>query len=357
MNFDYAVELSEKITSKRRSPRTLTDYRRAIKLLENHTPQEYRSLSAFKKGTPISKSRYRLLKAAYQFGCAERLLSYLKQAEELSNAGDFAYGNALKAKAYIESARLLKQAPDYERQRFRQKLGAAHPAVATEISSKKHSKRRFVGKLNKEFPDREWQFKILEELPDHHTFSYTLLALTGLRPSELQNGVSLKNIDGFLHVKIEGAKITNFAGQPWREMVFNPKQDEFAYMVYESVQAAGGSDIWLQPYSQQALRKSHSKAVEKALGSKWKNKVSLYTHRHALSADLKAAGYNPEKIALAMGHSSDRSQAYYGMAKQATGHTGRGLVEVKAARKVKLNEPVGQRMTRTSLSFDSGNGR
>ena len=64
---------------------------------------------------------------------------------------------------------------------------------------------------------------------------------------------------------------------------------------------------------------------------------SFYALRHAASAEVKAAeGSDPQLVAMAMGHASERSQQAYGMRSQASGGY---AIEATATRAVRPARP------------------
>lgn len=346
VTFESSVAQAEYILNRTFSERTLKDYRRAQRFLEKQgglTPQQYRDVCAYVDKKPLSDSRYRNLKAGYQLGLAERVSAAARSAKTLHEQGEHKAASASEAEALSIGRELAKQEPDYAHRRYRDKLGPAHPMPEPKEKPKKQGKRQYIGKLNK--TEKEWQKRIFKELPSQHRFPVAIMNLTGCRPAELQKPVNMADLNGQLVVTLNGSKVNDVSGQKQRTMKFDPEKDEWARDMLQVVRNTGRRSVtWRMQTSGQALRESHSRAVTRALGAKWDGKVSLYSYRHVFSADLKASGYSAKEIALAMGHASDRSQAYYGMACQGGG--GRGLAEVAASRDVKesSSSSVVQRM-------------
>lgn len=333
--FDEIVSLVKKIMSKKRSPRTLSDYKRAARFLGDMTPQEYREKRSA-EGKPLSKSRYHLLKAAYQYDRASTLYAFICSVEKGESCDTSGLGDLAEE--------LFNQKPDYEKKRNLNRSGAAHPAPVDEKPRKKDSKRQYIGKVNKAFPGRLWQNKIIEEMPDKHKLAAYVLAMTGCRPVELEQGVQLRVEGDKLLARIEGAKVTEQSGQPWRELTFDPAKDRFAPILHTGARRFGGTYTVKMACTQHVFQKIHSRAVKRALGPSWIGKVTLYSHRHAMSVAMKADGLSRQDIAAAMGHCSTRSQTSLGMCVQAVGRSGCGFVCVKASREVKSNESVANRM-------------
>jgi integrase len=350
VTYESSMAMADYILKRPRSKRTMADYRRAQRFLDEQgmTPQQYRDVCAYVDKQPISKSRYRMLKSAYQLELAERVSSAVRSAKTLHEQGEHDAASASQAEALEIGRQLAKQKPDYAHRRFRDGRGPAHPEPKTDHTPEKHGKRQYLGKLNKAEP--EWRVKIYNEMPETHAIPMALLNMTGCRPDELERPIRLEDRNGLLAVTINGAKVTKYSGQKERTMVFDPEQDQWAKGLLASVQSTrqGRGKVVTWPglkVTQRALHKSHARAVIRALGAKWEGHASLYSYRHAMSADLKAAGHSRVEIAMALGHASDRSQVFYGLANQASGGGGRGLKEVTATREVKTRETVAERMS------------
>ena len=66
--------------------------------------------------------------------------------------------------------------------------------------------------------------------------------------------------------------------------------------------------------------------------------VSAYSFRHQVSADMKAAGADPQDIARVLGHASERTQGRYG--KPGKGRAGGGIIlDAIASREVRTGRP------------------
>ena len=330
------LQESEQIAIRKLSARTKTDYKRAMKCLNGLTPQEYRLAAASSK--PISASRFRMLKAAFQFHMAKRASEAARTALKYREEDDHSAAELFEKAAQKSIKALRKQAPDYERLRYRDNLPAAHPASPELVNKTKHSKRPLLNKLKKK---SNWQSELITELPVQHKLSAAVLILTGCRPSELEKGVIVEARKNELLFTIAGSKITNVSGQKKRRLTFDPTQNKIAAELYEAVSLgtkAQRTKIDLG-VGQRAFYEAHVRAAVRAFGDKIGKRLSPYIHRQAFSADLKADGYSREEIALALGHSTDRTQSFYGMAQQSSGNS-RGLTKVQASRKIKSTRPA-----------------
>ncbi|MFH1914231.1 MAG: tyrosine-type recombinase/integrase, partial [Pseudomonadota bacterium] len=340
ITFESAADLSEHILNRPRSQRTLIEYGRAIRLLDEHglTPQQVRR-QAVESGKPLSESRYRTLKGAYQFKLAGLISAAVRETLSFRTQDDPDSTAASCAQAIELGRELARQKPDYERNRYRDNSGPAHPAPPTNRKPVKRSKRRYIGKLNRTVPD--WRDLIFDALPQQHRMAVALLNLTGCRPAELEKPVLIRALDdGRLEVTLHGSKLSAVSGQEQRTMIFNPGKSKWANGILGTVTNSGEAETtFCLSTSGRSLRYAHSRAVSRALGAKWQGKVSLYSYRHSFSADLKAKGFDRDEIAMAMGHNSDRSQTSYGLANQSVG-CDCALDEVTASREVKRSVAV-----------------
>tara|TARA_B100000683_G_scaffold257740_1_gene279535 strand:- start:426 stop:1523 length:1098 start_codon:yes stop_codon:yes gene_type:complete len=326
------LEESDKIAKRQLSDRTRKDYRTAFKCLNGHTPQEYRQMAA-DLSRPISSRRYRVLKAAYQFHMAQRTSKAVRIALSHRNEDNYEAAVSFEKAAQKSIKALRKQEPDYGRLRYRSNLPAAHPAPPEAENKAKHSKRSVLKKLKKH---PNWQADIIRKMPSQHQLATVVLAITGCRLKELMSGVFVEARNNKLEFTINGAKVTKVSGQRWRKLTFDPSEDGTVHELYEAIKTGATDqslmiDLGVDP---RTFREAHERAACKALGAKLGKGLSPNVHRHAFSADLKAEGYDRNDIALALGHTTDRTQAYYGMAQQSSGNK-RGLEKVEAERKVK----------------------
>lgn len=149
---------------------------------------------------------------------------------------------------------------------------------------------------------------------DHHMRPMAVLALYGVRPAELQKGVRL-SLTGAGHVvaHVDGAKVVaGHQGQAWRtierqalpigERVLPTAVDWLAERIREN-----GKELMVK------VDRSQMNAIRgRLLGSFEGQGITPYSFRHRLAADMKGGQHSRATIAQALGHSNDKSQAYYG---------------------------------------------
>ncbi|WP_207262957.1 hypothetical protein [Desulfovibrio sp. Huiquan2017] len=330
-------QLAVKIASKQLSERSARDYANAFDMLEDSdlTPQEYAEIRAH-NSNPISKSRYYVLKGAYQHGLASRIAKHLEEIHALIRHDQTAADDQaahLKRIVRRDCERLAEQKADYSRTRYRNNLEAAHDVP---FDPKPHKgKRQYLGRLNRTYPD--WQERIYATIAKQHRPLVATLAVTGCRPDEFSKGVQVRVAGDQIIITVHGSKTNTGYGQNTRIMTIE-SSTAMEKILFTIVKQSGGA-IELRPAaSERALRESFRRAVIKSLGKDWADKVSQYSFRQQLAADLKKARLSKELIALALGHCSDTTQGHYGMARQGQKGVRRGLRHVEGAQPVKSRD-------------------
>lgn len=164
-----------------------------------------------------------------------------------------------------------------------------------------------------------------------------ILWATGCRPAEIERGVTVRRADdGRLFVDIPGAKVTAQTGQPHRTIAIDPESEPGRILSMMLGQRKGAN------VSRKAKRIAADFVdIRERSGL---HSVSAYSYRHQAASDMKARQDDPTKIAQALGHASERTQARYGSAGK--GSTGGAIIGAEADREVR---PGRTRMPR----FDS----
>ncbi|WP_080425209.1 hypothetical protein [Burkholderia ubonensis] len=179
-----------------------------------------------------------------------------------------------------------------------------------------------------------------------------LLWLTGCRPSEIQNGVTIAWSDDVLVIEIAGAKCVDAGqrerGQPRRRYAFRTGPD------HESKLPALGILRLCALHAATATSRARCVVAHNAdylynsvveLGRevfpKMRTRVSPYCFRHQLASDLKSdPNLSLEEAAKVMGHLSDYSIGKYGRAI----HGGKGgrfkALAVETSRPIKHSQKV-----------------
>lgn len=159
-----------------------------------------------------------------------------------------------------------------------------------------------------------WREQFLEAVQfSDHAMPCALMNACGVRPVELQSGVQLAMAQDNVLVRINGGKVREHTGQPWRE--FQLARGAIPVWAYEQVRAAGGMTVHAEP---EGLRKYIARVSEKLFPRHKPPKpndvlLSPYVFRHAVVSDMRAEGWDDEDIAAAIGESSAATVAWYGL--------------------------------------------
>lgn len=179
-----------------------------------------------------------------------------------------------------------------------------------------------------------WQESVYRELSDKWKPAFSVMALTGCRPAEL-NGLEIRPTDqeGVLTFRIEGRKVTEKAGQAWRELTIDVRGTSYGQALIAEIGDEGGK-MEIKDTAQ-AVTKAVTRAAQRAKLIRLDQTLPSYACRNAVASAMKAEGRDITEVAGALGHSSDECQKFYGRA--SAGHKGGGgkILEVKTARPVR----------------------
>jgi hypothetical protein len=167
-----------------------------------------------------------------------------------------------------------------------------------------------------ELPD-DWCEQMLEEVKQHpaHWIPLSILMLTGLRPSELDNGITLSyEPDGnLLKIGIAGCKVRVDRGQPLRVLDFEVEGHPEVAQLMSLLNVFTSAEMTYS-FPKRSLTELIRKLAEKLFPG-LKISPSPISFRHQYCADLKLQGYSRSEIARAMGHRSVTTQGKYGLRK------------------------------------------
>lgn len=177
-----------------------------------------------------------------------------------------------------------------------------------------------------------WQEQVLASATATQRPFIALLWATGCRPAEIEAGVTVRRVSGGIEIEIPGAKVTETNGQPRRRILIDAKSKAGMHL---DIALGSEREVTL---SRKAKRLGNDFAdIKRRTGL---SAVSAYSFRHQVSADLKAAGTDPQAIAHVLGHASERTQGRYG--KPARGRAGGGMIlDAIASREVRTGRPAG----------------
>jgi integrase len=332
------------------SEKTQADYRKKAKRLDQWRPDSDSPPDLLRCPSANSYYPYR---AAAVWTAREECREALRQRDKLP-AGSPERREVMRR--LRRSLLTLETYPVGEQNitRFKQREAAAQLGLESIPTScplgrrnPRASKAKVASKLLRTHPD--WANRIwarMEAVASPWQDQVAVMALTGCRPQEVF-GVKIElNADGALVFLIQGAKVDDHKGQPWRRLTVNAERPEFTHLV-ERIGRAGS--MTLPAHAEladpaDALCSAVRRAGAQALGEE--TGFSAYVYRHAMAADLKADKLDREDIALALGHSVTETSSLYGFWQG--GIAGVRQVVAEAARVVKVNHRHGKVAALTS---------
>ena len=143
--------------------------------------------------------------------------------------------------------------------------------------------------------------------------------LTGCRPAELESGVEIESVKDSLYVKIIGVKVKENAGQEYRRFKL---AKHLLTMELLAIMKSDNATLLKVKVEKGNSVTTHMRSVAKKIWPRRKRSVTVYTARHAMAADCKAAiglGADPDLVSQVLGHIVDKTASYYGNRFQAGG--------------------------------------
>jgi hypothetical protein len=296
--------------SPQRSESTIREYQRVVKRTQDQILSNARL-----PGENITNPRTRALeRAAWRWLLDDLLRDALRPQEVHSICR--------------ELLQKMKRASDTAVKQYREKVKLG---ISVERTTRRQTKRASLKGL-----DLDWRQQMLQlasiKFPQELDALRTL-AITGLRPIELEKAVAVGDLGIEVCFSISGAKMGVWdhgqnGGQVSRQLTFTKNHPSFVAQI-ESNSVVQVSRRRLE----YVVRSLSLQLWPKRVGCR---AISPYTFRHAFAAELKAQGFTETEIALALGHQSTSSQTHYGSRAQGAARgQGRYLVEVWAASEVR----------------------
>ena len=250
------------------------------------------------------KQSFYVMRAALKWRAFERLGSQL-------NALDAIYRtDVLSASWHSGLEELERQAAELQ-----QCLELDH-AECLAISERKTvgsgSKKNTLRKLKPGWRD---VFLVANEHSETYKRAGVLMRFCGLRPAELEFGVHAELVEDKVNIHIKGAKVRQTAGQPWRRFSLHaaalPAWFVNELQVGRMVCRADADNM-----RQHLARISATLYPRKHKQGQLDVILSAYVFRHALTTDLRAAGWKIEDIAAVLGESAAETANWYGIRPQ-----------------------------------------
>ncbi len=188
------------------------------------------------------------------------------------------------------------------------------------IRARKKTKRSSLRNL-----PNDWRDQMLCGLVGAHRDWLLLLSIVGLRPDEIASGVDIEPYLEGIKISIKGSKVGDGKGQPLRVIT--------SFGGWESELALGGA---------RTITASSANAVSKFVGRhaqkifpRTKDRVSAYTYRHQVAADLKASKLSGVAVSAILGHAVDLTKKHYGNYRQSRRNVDMHLISSTNIVKVK----------------------
>ena len=141
-----------------------------------------------------------------------------------------------------------------------------------------------------------------------------VLSLTGCRPEELVSGVKVWLDGRRIILRINGAKLSEFAGQPWREIEVMSKNvpDSLLDPLLD-----GRDETYVSIRSTAALRE----ALKEMSRDLWPMRPHIvpYHFRHSVAEDLRDSGWAEHEVAAVLGERSAATARHYGRKRKRRG--------------------------------------
>jgi integrase len=174
-------------------------------------------------------------------------------------------------------------------------------------AGKRCSKRQGLGKL-----PAGWQVRMIEVASDDDLKALLeLLSISGVRPAEIEAGVSAEVCGGDLLLTIDGAKFTGTTGQKWRSVRISSNRPEVSNIVRL---ASEQPEFKIRLKVGSAWLRRNVRTLGKRCFPELAYSIAPYSFRHAVASDCKRAGVGSVEIARLLGHRATRTQSAYGAA-------------------------------------------
>ena len=240
-------------------------------------------------------------KAAVCWYLRQNLKDLLSQQGRHQRAGEFGAVWLKSVEQIAEMEQVYEAVYAYTRQVPKHVQGLVLPTG--------ESKKRDLKVIAKKYP--RWMALMRDGAAGtKYVDAQRVLELIGCRPEELEQGVTVTQSG--LHTvtfEVQGAKVTQSAGQPWRRISL-----PIALLAEDWIfrLRAQGSFV-VKIASKDGLRKSLQRISHRML--KGVPYATAYVFRHAFATMLRDSGHTVDEIAAFMGHSVAETQRLYGFRK------------------------------------------
>lgn len=299
-----------KIFMDRHKARKLTD-----RTIHRYLQTGKKYFGRHKKIVDTSSARtYRLRKAALEYYAESMLFEAARQRDKRRFR-----------LAFLTLEKLQASKIDHE-------ASGAKPQFVLTARARKKSKRLSL----KDLP-MDWRDQMLAGVTGVHRDWLLLLSIVGLRPDEIANSVDVEPHLNGVKISVRGSKTRSGFGQPLRVI--------YSEGLWEAELALGGAQTITAP-SANAVSKYVGRQAQKVFPRK-KHRVSAYSYRHQVAADLKASQLSSIEISAILGHAVDQTKKFYGHCRQSRRRVVMQLLA--ATNQVKVKARLGVRSVKNQV--------
>lgn len=242
-----------------------------------------------------TKSTLRKYARAVRYATSKLLESLLKLIDKSQRAGDW-----LEVEKLVSSPMMTSLT----------KLAQMMPA---EYGANWEAERRRKGKKSSllRLPE-DWREMMAKKSTGQYRIPMIVALLSGCRPAELEKGVFLEKVGDAVYANIRGAKVTDYAGQEYRKFRL---ADHPLILELIGIMESNGQSKMLVKVDKGNSVTTHMREVGRKIWPRRKESITVYTARHAMAADCKAAiakGADPDLVSQVLGHIVDKTATYYG---------------------------------------------
>ncbi len=182
------------------------------------------------------------------------------------------------------------------------------------------SKRWRLAELPEDWLEQLWTVAVARGY--RHIDALAVLLCTGARPAEVCQGhepaVVVAPEPGWLHVQLQGAKVTGNRGQPYRSLQVAMVGGAAEHLA--SLAAGQGGRVRVQASCSPAALSMSLADLGEAAGMP--HRISCYDVRHQRAADARTAfDGDPVRLAAWLGHSVTSTARHYGDRERTAGST------------------------------------
>ena len=304
--FEIIARVRQRIDDAKIKADSIKDYEKKAQHLRSmmdagEEPCEAKRWTQALDGYAGQASSFRANKAAAGWYLRQKLKDLLRQQDRYQRDQDFGVPWLKCVELIEEMERVYEAVYAYTRQVPKPVLGLILPTG--------ESKKGDLKVITKKYP--RWMALMRAGTADtKYVDAQRVLELIGCRPEELQQGILVtQSGPDTATIEVEGAKVTQSAGQPWRRISL--PMSLLAEDWICRLQAQGAFVVKID--SKDGLRKSLHRISKRVL--KGVPFATAYVYRHACATMLRDSGHTVEEIGAFMGHSVAETQRLYGFRK------------------------------------------